>query len=185
MGLIDTCNLIQQLYEYNKIQMNTSQHFSDIQNLEKKIVYEISKVNFSENLPAMLVFNKLTENDLSNFIKSEVDLFENEIKTYDANYSNWKYIDEKDFRNNPTILSEKTHDPLIPILNNLKPIKTTTAPVVSPLKTHRYLSMSNIDNTLSQQTDSTLYDQIDGILYDQIDGILYDQMNHLLSSFGS
>jgi len=163
MGLIDTCKLIQQLYEYNKNKMNdlmdtSHQNLSNIQNLEKKIVYEISKVNFSENLPAMLVFNKLSSNDLSNFIKPEIDLFEDEIKKYDPNYSNWKYIDEKDFRNCSIHIEEepkifkRAHDPLKPFLDKLKPIKTTKQKV-SPLKTNRYVPFSNNDVYLSQQID--------------------------------
>lgn len=176
MGLIDTCKLIQQLYEYNKNQMdeimNTShKNLEDIQKLEKKIVYEISKVNFSENLPAMLVFNKLTDNDLANFIKPEIDLFEDEIKRYDPNYSNWKYIDLQNFKNlnqsdlpfiEETKQSTRAHDPLTPFLNNLKPIKTTKVPKVSPLKTNRYYP-SNIDVNMSQQLDDYLSHQIDDL----------------------
>lgn len=165
MGLIDTCKLIQQLYEYNKNQMdeimNTShQNLSNIQNLEKKIIYEISKVNFSENLPAMLVFNKYTEDDIANFIKPELDLFEDEIKKYDPNYRDWKYINLKNQSDLPFIeetkYSTRAHDPLTPFLNNLKPIKTTKVPRVSPLKTNRYVSFSSnnqINSNLSQQID--------------------------------
>ena len=173
MRLLDTSNLIQQLYEYNKNKMNdlidkNQLNLETIQDLEKKIVYEISKVNFSENLPAMLVFNKLTDNDINNFIKPEIDLFEEEIKKYDANYSNWKYIDEKDFRNYdlqndlpvlPVHSNKRAHDPLMPFLANLKPIKTTKQKF-SPLKTQRYMSFSNND------------------------AILFDQMDYLLGSFG-
>jgi hypothetical protein len=175
MGLIDTCKLIQQLYEYNKNKMNdlmdtSHQNLEDIQNLEKKIVYEISKVNFSENLPAMLVFNKYTDNDIANFIKPEIDLFEEEIKKYDANYSNWKYIDEKDLRNYSVqndlpvipVPNKRAHDPLTPFLNNLKPIKTTKQKV-SPLKTHRYFSFSNNNDYLPQQINSNLSQQIDDL----------------------
>lgn len=177
MGLIDTCKLIQQLYEYNKNKMNdlmdtSHQNLSNIQNLEKKIVYEISKVNFSENLPAMLVFNKLSSDDLDNFIKPEIDLFEEEIKKYDANYMNWKYIDVKDLKadlpfigekENKSILGKRAHDPLTPFLDKLKPIKTTKVHRVSPLKTNRYVSFSNNDVYLPQQIDGYLSQQIDDL----------------------
>jgi hypothetical protein len=144
MRLLDTCNLIQQLYEYNKNKMNdlinkNQLNLETIQDLEKKIVYEISKVNFSE-----------------------------EIKKYDANYNNWKYIDEKDFRNYdlqndlpvlPVHSNKRAHDPLMPFLANLKPIKTTKQKF-SPLKTQRYMSFSNND------------------------AVLFDHMDYLLGSFG-
>lgn len=134
MGIDYTCELIQQLNEYN--QKNIIQdHENNIKNLEKKIVYEISKVNFSENLQAMIVFNQIRESDIINFIKSETTKFEDEIKKYDPNYNNWKYIDEKDLMNIdnnlisniPFILENKviSPDPLIPFLNSLRPIITT------------------------------------------------------------
>lgn len=154
--------------------MDTShQNLSNIQNLEKKNIYEISKVNFSENLPAMLVFNKYTEDDIANFIKPELDLFEDEIKKYDANYMNWKYINVKDLKTDPfieenkSILGKRAHDPLTPSLDKLKPIKTSKVPKVSPLKTNRYMSFSN-----------------DDYLLQQLDGYLSQQIDYLFSSFG-